>query len=347
MKRNFCILACFLILAVLISPVVAQEPRNENVQSIVEKLRRHPDAYPYNSIPPIPMPKDTATSVCQSLLFLAKGETDIQLRCGIGQYVGMIEIVNRCHPHPRYRTRSDFFELRDELIAELEKSHGGESTIVDRIFVLFHPNDLKPVSQRIRDFIHKNPQSITQSLMVLYANLPDNSEKEELIFVKTILMQYTPVRNDNLFHQALAARFGDKTSEQQLIDLVSNLWEGKQDRGRITDVLKNLLLCAGTENVMRYVASGLQSNRQVQLPGDVSISEISVCENVLQEKYRDDPTFPQSKEYSYTDQELLELKKWCEKTFWNKVSKTNSLADSHFIHEIVRISGGIKKQNRE
>jgi len=151
--------------------------------------------------------------------------------------------------------------------------------------------------------------------MVLYANLPDNNKKEELAFVKSVLSVQTTDKHDALFCQALCARFGDKDSEKQLIDFVTTFWTGDYDSKRVTDVLKDVLVCAGTEKIMKLAALGLQSEKQIRLPGSVYISEMSICQQVLIEKYRDDPSFPlpTPPHYSYTNQELVEVKKWCEK----------------------------------
>ena len=301
--RFFLLLKVFILIGVSFS--YGESPDNNKADSIVESLK--------NNKPPSTQNISDATSISLQLLERAQSTTETKLRSEIGQYVGRLEITNRLHPHPRYRARSCFFGLRDELVTDLELENGAVSTIADRILELFHPEDLRSVSERIRAVVYKNPQLVTQSLMVLYANLPDNDKSKELDFVNKVLSQQSLKKRDLLFHQALRARFGDTTSEQTLIDFVGNLWNTEYDENRDTDILKDVLLCAGTERIMQKVALGLPSERHIRLPGRVHVSERSVCENVLKEKYRDNSTFPLPKSSSYTNEEQIELRKWCEK----------------------------------
>ena len=108
---------------------------------------------------------------------------------------------------------------------------------------------------------------------------------------------------------------GDKDSEKQLIDFVTAFWTADYDSKRVTDVLKDVLVCAGTEKIMKLVALGVQSEKQIRLPGSVYVSEASICQQVLIEKYRDDPSFPlpPAPYSSYSNKELPQMKKWCEK----------------------------------
>ena len=134
--------------------------------------------------------------------------TDPELRCKIGKHAGWLEVDNRPHKHSTYRSRSNNFELRDELINEIELEKGADSVTARLISILFHPADLKNSSQRIRAIVHQYPQYVTQPLMVLYANLTDNNKKEELAFVKSVLSVQATDKHDALFCQALCARFG-------------------------------------------------------------------------------------------------------------------------------------------
>ena len=303
--RFFFLLKLFFFIGISVS--YGETTDNNKTDSIVESLK--------NNKSPSTQNISDATSISLQLLERAKNITDRELRCKIGQQVALLEMDNRNHPHPHYRGRSNYFELRDELVAELEMGKGANSEISDRILDLFHPKDLIDVSQRIRAVVHRSPQFMTHSLMVLYANLPDNNKKEELVFVESILSVQATNRHDALFCQALQARFGDKKSEQALVDFVSNFWKAKWDEKRESDVLKDVLVCAGTEKIMQKVALGLQSVKQIMVTEDVSVSEASISQNVLKEKYQDDPSFPLPKtyRYSYSDQEIGELKKWCEK----------------------------------
>jgi hypothetical protein len=283
---------------------------NDKTNAIIERVKKNPDA----AFLCREIYADEASSVCQKLLVQSKTESDNKMRYALLLCAATIESKNFTHPHPKYKNRSNYLELCEQMITEFELEQGRGGTIPWNITTLFHPDDLKAYGQRIRTVIHAYPQNINTSSIVLYASLPDNNKSEELNFVKTVLFKQKPGWHDSLFYQALQARFGDKNSEEQLSHFVSTLWDTEYDGKRSTDVLKKVLLCAGTDRMMKQVALGLQSNKKIRLPGSLYVHEKEVCEDVLQGKYMDDPTFPLPKGgYSYTDQEVVELKKWCEK----------------------------------
>jgi hypothetical protein len=283
--------------------------QNLNTETLIKKLNETPDSYYMGR----DIAADEATSTCQKLLCLVKTETDDKIRSGFLLCAAMIEEKNKIHPHSKYRTRSNYFELRDALVAQLEAGKGWGNMIALWLSNLFCPEDLQSCSERIRNVIHSRPEHVNSYSLVLYANLPDNKKKEELDFVNsTLSVQFK--NSDALFLHALRARFGDKKSEQALLDRVTDFWKNQDDSKRATDNLEEVLVCAGTEKMMQYAASNIQSKNMVRLPGDVWIREYNICRGVLREKYRDDPTFPLPKSgYSYTDQEIPDLKKWCEK----------------------------------
>jgi hypothetical protein len=305
MKTRFCFLLCFVFVAG-IALSYGEDQERSKVDVMIESIRNNKEPSSRNV--------SDATTLSLQLLERAKNTTDTKLRCKIGKHAGWLEVNNRTHKHSTYRSRSNNFELRDELINEIELEKGADSVTARLTSILFHPEDLKNSSQRVRAIVHQYPQYVTQPLMVLYANLPDNNKKEELTFVKSVLSAQATDKHDALFCQALCARFGDKDSEKQLIDFVTTFWAGDYDSKRVTDVLKDVLVCAGTEKIMKLAALGLQSEKQIRLPGSVYVSEMSICQDVLIVKYQDDPSFPLPKPpYHYSSQELLEAKKWCEK----------------------------------
>ena len=308
MNHIFCsfFLSCFLLMNAVISLGADTQP---DADTLIKTLKENPDAYFIGRN----ISADEATSVCQKLLVFLKSETNYDLRDSVLACITMIEQKSRTHPHAKYRTRSSYFELRDELVTQFEMEKGGGNLTADRISNLFCPEDLKSCAERIRTVIHSYPEQINSYSLVLYANLPDNKKKEELDFVNSTLSAVFK-NSDAFFLHALRARLGDKKSEQALLDRVTDFWKTPYDGNQTSNILKEVLLCAGTEKVMEYVALHIQSKNKTDLPGRILVREDDICRDVLREKYRDDSSFPLSKAGSYyTDQEVVELKKWCEK----------------------------------
>ena len=299
-------LSCFLLMNAVMSFGADTQP---DADTLIKTLKENPDAYHIGRN----ILKDDATSIGKKLMSLAKSETDLKSRYGLLSGAIAIEEKNRVYPHPKYRSRSSCYELLDLLVEEFELERGRGGRIPSKIYTLFHTEDLKKYSQRIRAVIHSYPEQMNNDSLVLYANLPDNSKKEELEFVNTILSAEFK-NSDAFFLHALRARLGDKKSEQALLDRLTDFWKTRYDGDLASNMLKDVLLCAGTEKVMEYVALHIQSKNETYLPGRILVREDSICRDVLREKYQDDSSFPlPANGYSYTDQEVSGLKKWCEK----------------------------------
>jgi hypothetical protein len=300
-----------LILAVAFSASVvraAQPLTTNSLENVMEKLRNKP----HNTL--LQVSADEST-ISYDLAQKALQTDNVELKKAVLQHCLDIEL--QYPKHPKYKSRSDNYVLLEQIIPMFEKNGGAPDCIANYLFDLYHPTDLDRYADRIRTKVYSTPsRDMDLGMLSVYAVLPSNKPKEVQTFIKKFADDPHYYKYEGEVSPVLLgilARYGDTNSENLLIKWTEDLGvRGPRDANSIRDFIRAFMI-ADTPKIKKMLAKEVRSNVLIPSHSFTSESKRNMCAEALSRIYRDDPAFPTPPKYSYTNQDLNSIERWCEK----------------------------------